>query len=373
MLPKGLNNVLCRIRQMPVVFGVVQSQPHSILSYAANGYASGMMSNRVLLLCFLFALPVWSGAQSVSTSPLHPCSQKGLYTSWLDRSHDWMSRRVCGPSRWVDGFFVNDSEIYMDGAGSQLRIIGASRWQDNDDDGQEVLVRARVELPNAERRLSLIFRNDDDEADELGNDLDSRPEDVGRENAGFRAALRWVVDLPERMNFDIDAGLRSEIKTFVRARYRWYRPLPRWGSTFRFTQKGYWEDPEGFGASSLFELDKPLSRDRTLRFASEYELTEENNEAGRSWQFNQSASLYQRLGTRTGISYSISFDGFTQPVSAVETWRSSVRFRQSVWRNWFFYEVEPFVFWPRDEGYKGFSGIVLRLEVQAGLPQDARL
>jgi len=45
-----------------------------------------------------------------------------------------------------------------------------------------------------------------------------------------------------------------------------------------------------------------------------------------------------------------------------------VRFRRSVWRPWFFYEIEPYVFWPRSLGYEGITGIVLRLEVQAGLP-----
>ena len=62
------------------------------------------------------------------------------------------------------------------------------------------------------------------------------------------------------------------------------------------------------------------------------------------------------------------FDGFTDPVAAIETWRTSVRFRRSVWRPWFFYEIEPYVLWPRSLGYEGITGIVLRLEVQAGLP-----
>ena len=302
--------------------------------------------------------------------PFHPnpCGHLSGEAGWVDRTHDWMSRTVCGPTRWVDGFFIGPNEIDTEQPGTQLRIIGASRWQDNDDDGSEIKVRARVELPNAQERLSLLFQNDDDVDDELRNDLDSRPEDVGNDSGGFRTALRWVTKMPDRMNLDLDAGVRSEFTTFLRARYRWYTPLPGGKSYFRFTQKGYWEDPEGFGINSLFELDRPLTQLSTIRFSSEYELTEENNALNRDWYFNQRVSLYTRLGKQSGIGYSVGFDGFTDPVAAIETWRTSVRFRRSVWRPWFFYEIEPYVFWPRSLGYEGITGIVLRLEVQAGLP-----
>ncbi len=318
-------------------------------------------------------LPEESLTEPVSESlprPLesNPCGHLSGETGWVDRTHDWMSRTVCGPTRWVDGFFIGSNEIDEEQPGTQLRIIGASRWQDNNDDGREIKIRARVELPNAQERLSLLFQNDDDAGNDLSNDLDSRPEDVGNDSGGFRAALRWVTKMPDRMNLDLDAGLRSEITAFVRARYRWRTPLPGNKMYFHFTQKGYWEDPEGFGINSLFELDRPLTQLSTIRFSSEYELTEENNALNRDWYFNQAVSLYTRLGKQSGIGYSVGFDGFTDPIAAIETWRTSVRFRTSIWRPWFFYEIEPYVFWPRSLGYEGIAGIVLRVEIQAGLP-----
>ncbi|MCK0152518.1 hypothetical protein MWU49_02280 [Alcanivorax sp. S6407] len=305
---------------------------------------------------------------SVEQAP-HPCTSDG-YSSWLDKTHNWMSKTVCGPSRWVDGFFVGPNDVYSDQPGTQVRVIGASRFQEHDGDNRELKVRARVELPNAQERLSLMFRNDDDTSDELRNDLDSRPEEVGENNTGYRAALRWMVNMPERMDVDLDAGVRSELTTFVRARYRYVKPIGNTLATFRFTEKVYWEDPDGFGANSLFEIDRPFTDRSTIRFASEWEKSEEFNELKRDWYFNQSASVYFRLGRQSGIGASVGFDGFTRPVSTIQTVRTSVRFRRNIWRPWFFYEVEPYVFWPREENYKGVSGIVLRLELQAGLLYD---
>lgn len=300
----------------------------------------------------------------------HPCTNHDGYDGWLDRTHDWMSKTVCGPSRWVDGFFAGPNDVYSDEPGTQLRVIGASRFQDNDGDDQELKVRARVELPNAQHRFSLLFRNDDDTSDELRNDLASRPEEVGQNNTGYRAALRWVMDMPDRMDVDLDAGVRSELTAFVRGRYRYRRPIGNTLATFRFTEKMYWEDPDGFGANSLFEVDRPFTPRSTVRFASEWEVSEEFNEDKRGWYFNQSAGVYFRLGDQSGIGASVGFDGFTDPVTAIKTWRTSVRFRRSIWRSWFFYEVEPYVFWPREEDYQGIAGLVLRLEIQAGLPYN---
>ena len=307
--------------------------------------------------------------QAVEQAP-HPCTRQNGYNGWVDRTHDWMSKTVCGPTRWVDGFFVGPNEIYSEEPGTQLRIIGASRFQDNNDGDREVKVRARVELPNAEHRLSLLFRNDDDTSDELRNDLDSRPEEVGENNTGYRAALRWVADMPERMDIDLDAGVRSELTGFVRGRYRWTQPVGTTNATFRFTEKVYWEDPDGFGANSLFEISRPFSERSTALLASEWEISEEFNESKLGWYFNQSASVYFRLGDQSGIGASVGFDGFTDPITAIATWRTSVRFRRSVWRSWFFYEIEPYVFWPREENYQGIAGVVLRMEIQAGLPYD---
>lgn len=281
-----------------------------------------------------------------------------------------MSKTVCGPSRWVDGFFGGPNEVYTEEPGTHIRIIGASRFEEYGGDDSEVKVRAKVELPNAQHRLSLMFRNDDDTSDELRDDLDSRPEEVGDNNTGYRAALRWVVNMPERMDVDLDAGVRSELTTFFRARYRWSKPIGDNGAAFRFTEKVYWEDPDGFGANSLFELARPVTERSSVRLASEWEKSEELNQMKRDWFFNQSASIYFRLGPQSGVGASVGFNGFTAPVSTIQTIRSSVRFRRNIWRPWFFYEVEPYVFWPRDQNYKGVSGIVVRLEMQAGLPYD---
>ncbi|EKF74067.1 hypothetical protein A11A3_10426 [Alcanivorax hongdengensis A-11-3] len=328
------------------------------------------------LLACLMTTPVLADQQAAQEAQEQQqirdvCRQAQASGGLIDRTHDWMSRTVCWPSRWVDHFFADPNHAIDEQPGTLLRVISAYRWQDDHDSGSDLNIRAKAELPNAENRLSLVFRTDSDRDDELRDDLASRPEQVGNNNNnGFRSALRWVVTTSDRMDIDLDAGLRSQLKVFTRARYRWRYQLPGGKTWFRFTQKGYWEDPEGFGTSSLFELDRPITPVTSFRFSNEIELTEENNEAGRNWYFNQGGALYFRLGKRSGIGLYASYDAYTRPVTAIETWRVSLRFRRNIWRDWLYYEVEPYAFWPREDNFKGVTGVVFRVETQFGLVDD---
>ncbi|MDX1803718.1 MAG: hypothetical protein R3292_06525, partial [Alcanivorax sp.] len=263
-----------------------------------------------------------------------------------------MSRKLCWPSRWFDHFFADPNHPLEDQPGTFVNVVSAYRWQTDHDSGSEFNVHAKAELPNAQQRLTLMVRNDAEQDDQLHNDLASRPEEVGkRKTGGFRSALRWVVKTSDRMDIDLDAGVRSKLRTFFRARYRYKHLMPGEVTWFRFTQKGYWEDPKGFGSSSLFELDRPITPRSSFRFSTEFEFTEENNEAGRGWYMSQGVAFYTRLGRRSGVSVYAGYDAYTQPVAAVETIRTGVRFRRSVWRPWFYYEVEPYLLCPRDENY----------------------
>ena len=312
-------------------------------------------------------LPLSAGAARA----VDPCeTQPGdvaEFRLW-DRSYDVLSSGVCFPSRWVDRFFADPDSGADDLADTQLRIVYANRWQDNDDTGDETLLRAQVQLPNLEERWYLIFRNDEEVADDA-YDLDRDPAEVGTEQpeeSGARAALRWARRQGQRLSFDTDVGVRSELKTFVRSRYRYRRQVGQSDWWFRFSEKVLWEDPDGWSSVTGFEFDRPITTRMTFRLNNEVEWAEQLNEAGLGLEWLQSASLYQTLGERSAIQYLVAWSGFTKPAVAQQVVRTAVRFRRSVWRPWFYFEVEPFAFWPRSDNFHGVTGIVGRVEVQLG-------
>ena len=57
--------------------------------------------------------------------PFHPnpCGHLSGEAGWVDRTHDWMSRTVCGPTRWVDGFFIGPNEIDTEQPGDRKSVV----------------------------------------------------------------------------------------------------------------------------------------------------------------------------------------------------------------------------------------------------------
>jgi len=303
---------------------------------------------------------------------LSPCVGADTGHGRIDRTHDTLSRGVCWPSKWFDRFFANPDDVADEPVGTLLRVIYGARFQEDGDTGNEARVRASVDMPNAERRLSLVLRNNDDIDSDLSSSTSNRPGSVGaNQDNTFRAALRWALQEREHHSFDVELGLRSELKTFVRGRYRWRTPIYDSQWLFRFTEALYWKDLIGFGTETRFEFDRPLGSRTLLRFTSEAERSEELVDLGLGWDLDQSISLYHRLNQRSALQFTVGAQGFTDPTAQVEEWRTSIRFRRNIWRPWLYYEVEPFVIWPRLENYKDIAGIVLRLETQFGLYSGA--
>lgn len=287
---------------------------------------------------------------------------------FLDRSFDRISAGICYPGRWVDQFFEDPDDLSADHAYTQLRIIQANRWQDNGERGDELRVRARVRLPNMQERWLLVFRNDEDINDDA-QELDRDPASVGIEEddeSTARAALRWARSISRRFELDMDVGARSDLKGYWRARYRYQRPLGESLWWARFSQKGYWEDPDGWGLDTSLQFDRPLTSRLTLRFNHELEWTEERNELDIGLGWTQTASLYHALRKRSAVQYLVGWSGNTKPATSAQVYRTAVRFRRSVWKPWFYYEIEPYAFWPRADDFHGVTGIVGRLEIQLG-------
>ncbi|GAA5118508.1 hypothetical protein [Alloalcanivorax gelatiniphagus] len=280
----------------------------------------------------------------------------------VDRTHGWLSRSLCWPSRWVDGFFQDPLRENNEPASSLVRVTGEKLWREDGDGANDVDVDARVWLPSAERRLSLLFRSRDEDRDEqpVARNLPGTKDD-----GGFRGALRWVVDRTDAMDLDVDVGARSNLTTFVRARYRRLYPLANQSAWLRYTQRIYWEDPDGWGSRSLVELDRPLSPDTILRFSTEVRYTEEFNQAGTGLGLFQGVNLFKQLGNQSALNLGVGAGGRSKP-GVVDNYRLYARYRRNVWRPWLFVEVEPFMLWPREQDYRGISGVVLRLETLFG-------
>ena len=307
-----------------------------------------------------------SGAARAATPPPDPCLWANNPGLMVDRAHAWVSHYLCLPSRWVDGFFSDPVREGDRRAGSLVRVTGEQQWRDDGQGGSSVDVDARVRLPGAERRLSLLFLSRDPEDDKA--DLAHTLTAPQQRDTGSTGLLRWAVEQARTYDLHFDVGLRSGLHAFTQVRYRRVYALSPPDLWLRYTQRVYWRDPEGLGSRSLFELNRNLTPDRAVRLYEEVRYTEEYNEAGEGLMLLQGVNFFQRLSERSAFSLGLATDAHTGPDTVMDNYRVSFRFRANIWRPWLFYEVEPFLLWPREERFETVRGLILRLETQFGDP-----
>lgn len=274
---------------------------------------------------------------------------------WFDRAQDYWSARACMPAVWFDRFFGGSRA--EDVATALVRVIPSVQYSDREFTETGVRIKAKVNLPAFERKLSVII-NDDDEADRglLPGEVE-RPQQANAADRSSSLAFRYLL----RTHLDLDVGLRSELKLLARIRYRhdWHH---RPGLDTRFTQSVYFRDGEGFGESSLVEVERMLADDMLLRWSTQATVSE----AANGLELREGLQLYRQIDQDRAISWNLAASVKSDPAWKAETYTTSVRYRQRAFRSWFFYEVEPFVDWIRSDGFNTNPGIAFRIEFWLG-------
>lgn len=277
-----------------------------------------------------------------------PCmGEPGYRDSWLDRTHAYLTRKLCEPAVWFDDFFGDERAGQEGRAGSFVRWRNSAIWTEGDGLEYRVGVSANVRLPRIERRLRLIVegetRNDPtavlpDAPVDPGFELD--PE-VSRFNVGLRYDLR---DRP-RYKLSLGAGIRvrAPVDPYGRVRFRYTHPMGN-VSLLRLIQTGLWRREEGFSETTQIELERLLFESTLLRWANSGTYGETTD--GLNWA--SQLSLLHQYSERTAVSLDVGASGVTEPACVVSNYRVGSRFRQNVFRKWLFYELEPSVSWPKD-------------------------
>ncbi len=278
---------------------------------------------------------------------------------WFDRAQGYFSAKACGPAIWFDRFFGDQREEEV--ASALVRIIPQAQYTDLDYDEYRVRFKASVNLPNLSDRLSLVFDDNVESDSELlpGETAHELPEQNVPKQAS--AAMRYLVKFKNTSRADFDLGLRSQARVFARARYvkHW---LPEHWLQLRYTQAFIFQDGPGWSEYSLLEAEHPMNNGRLFRVSTQLGLSQEFD----GLLVREGVQLMRQVNKDRAISYN-AFGVFEEePEWRDQSYSVSVRYRQRLFRPWFFVEVEPFMDWARDHEFRSNPGIVLRAEFWFG-------
>lgn len=281
--------------------------------------------------------------------------------SWVDKTHASVSQQLCKQVNKIDGFFgnVNPTET----ARGFLRIRTGMEWQQLDQNTTEFQpsIKARVRLPNISRKLHLLIIDDVSEE----NTIPSTKSSATHHESDTSSTLGDLLGIPgaEPVDYDFDIGSKSDDgpKIFTRARSTFQFWLNE-RSNLRLSQSLFWLDGLGFGEESRLEYNQALNDTTLFRWITSAEFNEETE----GLHINQQLTFFQQLDEKRGLSYSIRLTGDTRPTLTVNEYGVDVLFRRNILKPWFFYEIEPSIYWPVEYDREMALRLVFRFEVQLG-------
>ncbi|MBK6287156.1 MAG: hypothetical protein IPF49_05835 [Gammaproteobacteria bacterium] len=260
------------------------------------------------------------------------CASTPVDESWVDDSYEYVTSRTDSLAVWLDSFFATP-EADLESADSVLRLRTEYQWDEEDGNDVKVRLRGKVDLPRINRRLSLVFAEEDEDRDQVIPNDDSSDNDVGLQ---YRLSERTH----SRLYFSVGTNSSLDFKSSLR--YRFVYPISqdwRW----QFSERLYYKQNDGFGALTRTDLDYSLSDNRIIRWTNQVDYGEETD--GLEWGSKLNYQI--RLNEKEALSYFTGVSGETDP-SLTKAYAVGVRYRRNLFRPWIFFEIEPSHEWRRE-------------------------
>ena len=323
-----------------------------------------MIFSALVLATTMAAVPVTPPSQAVdhwqqALEQKRPCETEAKENyPWYDKAHLLLSESVCQRALWFDNFFSAGEKLSEKQATSLIWLNFQYRWNERDGEIFKPRLRAIVDLPNTQKRFKLIIEGGDQST------ISQNPgEPASSDSEHSSAAIRYKMFDMDNWDFDLDLGAHFSGGPFTRGRARYYHTFnDRTVGSFR--QDLVVELKELWYESSKLTLEH-FSQDAVYRFVSKGKYGQKTD--GLEWQLLLSRT--DQISKRAAVTTFIAVEGATEDPDAArqsEISRLGMHYRRSMWRPWFFFELEPQFTLPRKHNYQDTWQITASFEIQMG-------
>ncbi|MCK5640390.1 MAG: hypothetical protein KAJ19_06320 [Gammaproteobacteria bacterium] len=252
---------------------------------------------------------------------------------FLDVSHKLITEKFDLLAHKIDVFFGGE-RAYDEATGSFIELNLSIQKDEGTPTINRSKVRAKLELPNTEKKLSLRFENEADgtQVSSGGSQLTSDIIDT-TSSAAFSAVLQegklW------RFNSDVGVRFNVGFEPFVRFRGHGKQQFDVWRS--RLKGSLLWKESEGNEIKTEIDFERPIGEAFFFRVNSVAVWHERVHET----DYGHSIALYQNLGRSRGIVYRISMRDINDPAEPDKSYTIDLAYRKRIYKDWVFMEINP--------------------------------
>lgn len=281
-------------------------------------------------------------------------------TALVDRMHSGLRIRLDGYARYFDSFFA-DERADEEAADSQVRLIGSLRKREGGELDLTPRIKVRLHLPRLKHKVNLLIDTESDNNSTLADQLPV---------SGIKDETTIALQLIPKSTTDYGLSHRvglslseNELNPKFRSQVRFSWQVSE-SDLLRFSQSLFWERIEGFGQESRFDFEH-LLRYRVPELSSLLRVTLRglSSESSDGYEWSLPIEILRALSNRHAYSYGGRISGVTGSDSGITNSAVFFRYRQSLWRDWFFLDIMPQLEWPKAEGRNASASLKVSLEI----------
>lgn len=289
--------------------------------------------------------------------------------SVIDSVHGAVSQRFLDFASDLDGLF-GGSDLAGNKNTSWFRFRADGVRFEGDALEARANIKLRLVLPSTEERLRLLVSTEDE--DNLDPDQSRATSTLGNDESNVSFALRFLQSVrdSDALKFDIGARARDgEVQAFARVNAS--RELHRNENSeliVTVTNNLWLFSASGFENRLRLDLRQPLPWTTNAFGLARSELVWQNGEAGAD--FSQRLGVFYQLSEDALLAFESIADIDSSPPADspdhIQALEVRLRYRDSVWRKWFFYEIWPRVRWEAEDDFSTRFGLQIRAEIFVG-------
>jgi len=279
---------------------------------------------------------------------------------FIDETQEQISEKVMRTAAWIDSFF-DAKQVQAEENESTIRLKLETLIEEGEAVDFRLKASLRLVLPRLQDRASVTISGDpDDDPDFENTPAEAQQKKVlGSDKNDVTVAMSYTLKETMRRHISVSMGFRFRgiiPAVYLQGRYRHQVKLVQW--TVRFTERIRWYNDVGWESRTSLDFDTTLSQ--RLFFRTTFQGDWYEDEKG--YFYGVSFSVTQKLSERRAIEYGWINSFQTEPNNHLEEIMFRVRYRQNIWRNWIFYEIQPQIRFPKSEAFNITPGVLLILE-----------
>ncbi len=308
--------------------------------------------------------PLIEKIQSLPTDTSSNPQASGQESGFVDRLHREISWGLLTTAVWLDSFF-EDERVVKEENRSYIRARYDVFQEERSGATYRPTFNVRLALPQLEKKVHLVVSAESPEpATNIPAPVGTTGDRIApTDERNVTTSVNYILQATEEESTIVRTGAQFSHGSpvlFIAPRYRHFIPLSSWD--FRFTQEAVWKTDTKWQVDTLFDLERQLPYGLFFRTSLGGSWIDGTN----GYFYSLSFSLRQPIDPKHALDYAWINSYQTRPVYELAEILFSIRYRQNLWRDWFFFEVAPQLRFPRSGNFDGIPGILFRFEMYFG-------